>query len=145
MGLFNNYKCSCLAICLLMASFLFANDTVIVVKDARMDLLTAKQAQVNKRSSMMTSGGQYKGFRIQVSSSNSRDNATAIKTNMMNQFPDHKSYIIFQSPNFKVRVGNFLKKEDAEKFRKQLNKYFPQGVYVVEDAIEYYPKDELNF
>ena len=145
MGLFNNYKCSCLAICLLMASFLFANDTVIVVKDARMDLLTAKQAQVNKRSSMMTSGGQYKGFRIQVSSSNSRDNATAIKTNMMNLFPDHKSYIIFQSPNFKVRVGNFLKKEDAEKFRKQLNKYFPQGVYVVEDAIEYYPKDELNF
>jgi ABC-type Zn2+ transport system substrate-binding protein/surface adhesin len=145
MGLFKTYRYLFLAICLMMASIVFANDTVIVVKDARMDMLTSKQAQVNKRTSMMTSGGQYKGFRIQVSSSNSRDNATAIKTDLMNKFPEHKTYIIFQSPNFKVRIGNFIKREEAEKLRKQLNKYFPQGVYVVEDAIEYYPKDELNF
>jgi hypothetical protein len=63
----------------------------------------------------------------------------------MNKFPEHKTYIIFQSPNFKVRIGNFIKREEAEKLRKQLSKYFPQGVYVVEDAIEYYPKDENIF
>jgi hypothetical protein len=145
MVLFNTYRYLYLAIFLMMASIVFANDTVIVVKDARMDLLTSKQAQVNKRTSMMTSGGQYKGFRIQVSSSNSRDNASAIKTDLMNKFPEHKTYIIFQSPNFKVRIGNFIKREEAEKLRKQLNTYFPQGVYIVEDAIEYYPKDEINF
>jgi hypothetical protein len=145
MRLFNTYRLLNLAICLLVASFVYANDTVIVVKDARMDVLTSKQAQINKRTSMMTSGGQYKGFRIQVFSSNNRDNASAIKTDLMNKFPEHKSYIIFQSPNFKVRIGNFIKRDDAEKLRKQLNKYFPQGVYVVEDAIEYYPKDEINF
>lgn len=138
-------KCTLVAIFTILASFVFANDTVIIVKDARMDMLTAKQAQINKRTSMMTSGGQYKGFRIQVSSSNSRDNATAIKTDLMNKFPEHKTYIIFQSPNFKVRIGNFIKREEAEKLRKQLSKYFPKGVYIVEDAIEYYPKDEINF
>ncbi len=130
---------------LMVASFALANDTIIVVKDARMDMLTAKQAQINKRSSMMTSGGQYKGFRLQVVSTTNRDNASAIKTDLMNKFPEHKTYILFQSPNFKIRIGNFIKREDAEKLRKQLNKYFPQGVYVVEDAIEYYPKDDLNF
>jgi hypothetical protein len=138
-------KRSLVAIFTMLASFVWANDTVLLVKDARMDVLIAKQAQVNKRTSMMTSGGQYKGFRIQVISSNSRDNASAIKTDLMNKFPEHKSYIIFQSPNFKVRIGNFIKREEAEKLRKQLNKYFPQGVYVVEDAIEYYPKEEINF
>jgi len=121
-----------------------ANDTVIVVKDARLDMLSSKQAQINRRSAMMTSGGQYKGFRIQVLSSSNRDNAQKMKTDLMNKFPDYKSYILFQSPNFKVRIGNFLNREEAEKLRKLLNKYFPQGVYIVEDTIEYYPKlDEL--
>lgn len=122
-----------------------ANDTVIVVKDVRMDLLTIKQAQVNKRSSMMTSSGQYKGYRVQVVSTSSRSRAQEVKTEMMNRFPDQKSYLLFQSPNFKVRVGNFLKKEDAEKLRKQLNKVYPSGGYVVEDAIEYVPKEEEIF
>jgi hypothetical protein len=139
------FRCLFIATFLMIASFALANDTVIVIKDARMDILTAKQAQINKRTSMMTSGGQYKGFRIQVVSTTNRDNATLIKTDLMNKFPEHKTYILFQSPNFKVRIGNFIKREEAEKLRKQLNKYFPQGVYVVEDAIEYYPKEEINY
>ena len=56
---------------------------------------------------------------------------------MLSRFNDQKAYLTYHSPYFKVRVGNFIKKEDAEKFRQQLNKYYPQGVYVVEDAIEY--------
>jgi len=129
---------------LMLGKAVYANDTVIVVKDVRLDMLSSKQALINKRSAMMTSGGHYKGFRIQVLSSSNRDNAQKIKTDLMNKFPDHKSYILFQSPNFKVRIGNFLNREEAEKLRKQLNKFFPQGVYVVEDTIEYYPKaDEL--
>ena len=43
-----------------------ANDSIIVHKDARLDILIVKQAQSNKRMAMMTSGGQYKGYRIQV-------------------------------------------------------------------------------
>ena len=130
---------------LMLGKVVCANDTVIVVKDARLEILSSKQAQINKRSAMMTSGGQYKGFRVQVLSSNNRDNAQKIKTDLMNKFPDHKSYILYQSPNFKVRIGNFLKRDEAEKLRKQLYKYFPQGVYVVEDTIEYYPKVEELF
>ncbi len=145
MSIIKAYRCLYVAIFLMIASFALANDTVIVIKDARLDILTAKQAQINKRTSMMTSGGQYKGFRIQVVSSTNRDNATLIKTDLMNKFPEHKTYILFQSPNFKVRIGNFIKRDEAEKLRKQLNKYFPQGVYVVEDAIEYFPKEEINY
>lgn len=134
-----------LLFCCIGATTLRANDSIIVKKDARLNILSAKQAMINKRSLMMTSNGQYKGFRLQVVSTTSRDNAQRIKTDLMNKFPDQKSYLSFQSPNFKVRIGNFLKKEEAENFRKQLNKYFPQGVYIVADAIEYIPKDEEIF
>ena len=122
--------------------FAKAGDSIVVKKDPRLEILTQKQIQVNKRTSLMTSSGMYKGFRVQIISTNKRDEAFNLKAEMMNKFPDQNVHILFQSPYFKVRVGDFFKKEDAEKFRKQLNKLFPQGVYVVEDLIDYTPTDE---
>jgi hypothetical protein len=118
------------------------NDTIIVRKDPRLDVLTAKQVAFNKRSSMMTANGQYKGFRIQVVSTTNRDQAAKVKSDLLNKYPEEKAYITFNSPYFKVRIGNFIKKEDADKFRKLLSKQFPQGVFIVEDAIEYTPPAE---
>ena len=117
-------------------------DTVIVRKDARMDVLTQKQAQINKHSAMLTSNGQYKGYRVQIMSSSNRDEAFKTKADLLSKFPEEKSYIIFQSPNFKVRIGNCLKKDDAEKLRTKISKFFSQGAYIVEDAIEYTPTEE---
>lgn len=120
----------------------YANDTIIVQKDTRLDILSTKQAQINKRSSLLTSTGLVKGFRLQIISTNSRDAANKVKSDLLIQFPEHKSYLSFQSPYYKVRVGNFLKREDAEKLRKQLSKFYPQGVFVVQDAIEYTLKED---
>lgn len=137
----------CLACCffLFCGHYLWASDTIVVRKDVRLDLLTAKQAQINKRTAMLTSSGQYKGYRVQVISTNSRDQAFRIKTELLSRFPDQKTYTSYQSPLFKVRIGNFVRKEDAEQFRKTLNRFYPQGVYVVEDVIEYnLAEDELT-
>jgi len=94
---------------------------------------------------MMTSAGLYKGFRLQMISTPRRDDATQMKTELLNRFPDQKTYTLFQSPNFKVRLGNFLKRDDAEKFRAQISKFFPKGIYIVEDTIEYTPVEEELF
>jgi hypothetical protein len=121
---------------------LYAADTVVVKKDPRLDVLSLKQLQANQRTAMMTPNGLYKGYRIQVASTPRRDDAFAKRSELISRFPDQKVYMVFQSPNFKVRIGNFLKKEDAEKFKVLLNKIYPQGVYIVEDGIEYTPKEE---
>ena len=137
----------CLVACffLVVSHILWASDTILVKKDARLDLLTAKQAQINKRTAMLTSSGQYKGYRVQVISTNSRDQAFKIKTELLTRFPDQKTYTSYQSPLFKVRIGNFVRREDAEQFRKTLNRFYPQSVYVVEDVIEYnLIEDELT-
>ncbi len=133
--------------CIFVMSFFavksaMAGDTIVVVRDLRLDVLTARQASINKRTAMMTSSGQYKGYRIQVISTSKRDQAFKVKAELLSRFPDQKSYTMYQSPYFKVRIGNFIKKADAEKLRKQLNQMYPQGVYVVEDAIDYTPKDD---
>jgi hypothetical protein len=122
-----------------------ANDSIIVHKDPRLDVLSLKQMQINKRTAMMTSTGLYKGFRIQVLSTNKREDAFNTKTILLANFPDQKSYVLYQSPNFKVRIGNFLKSDEAESLKKQLALLFKQGVYIVADAIEYTPPDDEQF
>ena len=121
---------------ILISVHLKANDTIIVRKDPRLDLLTDKQAEINKRTGMITSSGLYKGFRIQILSTTSRDQANQVKSDLLNRFSDEKTYLQYHSPYFKVRIGNFINKDDAEKFRLKLNKFYPLGVYIVEDVIE---------
>lgn len=119
------------------------HDSIIVKKDPRLDILSVKQALINKRTAMLTSSGQYKGYRVQVLSTRTREDAFRTKGMLLTNFPEVKTYVMYQSPNFKVRIGNFLKKDEAEKFRKQLAFFFPQGAYIVEDAIEYSGDDEI--
>lgn len=119
-----------------------AADTIVVNKDPRLDILTQKQSIVNKRSSMMTSNGLYKGYRLQLLNSNNRNQAFKLKYDLLTTYPEHKTYVSYQAPYFKVRFGNFLKRDEAEKMRKVLQKTYASGVFVVEDAIEYTPKDD---
>jgi hypothetical protein len=119
-----------------------AADTTIVLKDPRLDVLTQKQRVINQKLSMMAGNGLYKGFRIQLISTNKREEAMRIKVELLTNFPDHKSYIVYQSPNFKVRIGNFINRDEAAKLKVLLNKYYPQGVYIVEDAVEYNPRED---
>ena len=129
---------------LLAGTHLLANDTIIVRKDPRLDILSQKQSEINRRTGMLTSSGLYKGFRIQVISTTNRDQANKVKSDVLSRFTDQKAYLTYNSPYFKVRIGNFITKEDAEKFRQQLSKYYPQGVYVVADAIEYTMKTDTD-
>ena len=119
-----------------------AQDSVVVKKDPRLDVLTSKQSAANKRNSMMTSDGRYKGFRVQVISTRDRVKALNTKAELLTRFPEEKCYTLFQSPYFKVRIGNFITKEDAETFRKSLSRLYPEGVFVVPDVIDYTPPEE---
>jgi hypothetical protein len=127
---------------MLAASIALATDSIIVKKDPRFDILSAKQTQINKLTSNFTSSGMYKGFRIQVVSTPNRGSAFDTQNMLLANFPDQKSYVLYQSPNFRVRIGNFLKREEAENFRKLLLSFFPNGAYIVEDTVEYTPPED---
>ena len=117
-------------------------DTIIVHKDPRLDIFTEKQRAVNKLTSKMTSSGLYKGYRLQVLSTRSRDEAFKLKYELLKMFPDQQTYVLFQSPYFKVRIGNFFHRSDAASFQSRLLQKFPQNTYIVDDVIEYNSKEE---
>ena len=114
------------------------SSSIIVHRDARLDLLIRKQAQINEETTR-DSRKNMKGFRILVVNTNKRDEAIAAKTKIYKYFPELKAYLIYQSPYFRLKVGNFKERKDAEDYEKKLNTYFPKGVFIMNDVIEVKP------
>lgn len=119
-------------------------DGILFKYDPRIQVLVKKQAQVNKTSKYKTSNGQYKGYRIMVLNTNDRNLAYQTRGNLTNRFPEHAVYMAYQSPYFKLKMGDFIKKEEAELLRKQLNTIIKSGVFVVPDIIKIKPEDEIR-
>ena len=137
-------SCKSLAVLILFFTSVHtkAADTIIVHKDSRIDVLTAKQIAINKVTVHLGSNGLFKGYRLQVLNTRSREEAFRQKAVLLENFPDEKAYVLYQSPYFKVRVGNFLNRSDAESFSKEVSTYLSQPAYIVDDMIEYIPKAE---
>ncbi|MBX9783215.1 MAG: SPOR domain-containing protein [Chitinophagaceae bacterium] len=116
------------------------NNGVIIIKDARYDLLVNKKAEINKKAA--DSKKPTKGFRIQVLNTTDRTQALNAKSKLLSLYPEHKTYLMYQAPYFKLRIGNFEEKKDADDLKKELNRLFPTGVFVIPSEIEFKPDKE---
>ncbi len=109
--------------------------TVVVHKDPRLDLLVRKQIQINEETTR-EARKNVKGYRLLVINTNNRDEALAAKTKVYTYFPELKPYLIWQSPFFKLKVGNFKDRKEADEYRKKMTAHFPKGVFIINDIIE---------
>ena len=121
------------------------SNNVVVHKDPRIDLLIKKQIEINEVTTR-SNRRSAQGYRIQVISTNNRTKALEAKTKIYQRFPELKTYLMYQSPFFKLKVGNFLDRQDAESYMQDIMQLFPSGVYVVRDMVEVKPEKstELN-
>ncbi len=135
-------KCflSCICCCILLQAF--SQDSIIVRKDGRLDLLNARQASLNKMAARFTSTGLVHGYRLQVLSTQNREQAYQVKSELLQRFPEQKAYTSYQSPYFKVRFGNFTDRTEALRYKNLLSSLYPQGVYIIQDDVEYTPPKE---
>ena len=71
-------------------------------------------------------------------STNDRAQALQVRSQLLQLFPDQSIYMIFQSPFIKLKFGNFLDKNEAEDYRKQVTalKIVPGNIYVVPEMVE---------
>ncbi len=130
-----------LVVILFFAGKLYAqtdSGSVVVQKDPRIDMLVKKQIQINEETTR-EARSHIPGYRIQIINSSDRNKIFAAKTKIYQQYPELKPYLIYQAPNYKLKVGNFKTSEEAEPYLNQLNKLFPSGVYVIHDIIDVKP------
>ncbi len=147
------------AISLMMAVFSFVNlqaqkindttisGTAVVIKDARIDILGKKMAEYNSSLGTVTyTNGltSAKGYRLMIVSTNDRPYAMKIRAQLYQMFPDQKQYMSFQMPNIKIKFGNYLDKDDAERVRKQIlaTKLVTTNIYILPETIEVKPSKE---
>jgi hypothetical protein len=84
------------------------------------------------------------GYRILVVSTNDRQKAIDVKTKLMREFPSEKTYLIYQSPVFKIQIGNYKTRQDAGALFKKIQRIYPTGVIVIPSTIEMKPEEELS-
>lgn len=109
---------------------------VIIEKDARIDALRLKTKEYNDELSRQPR--QENGFRLMLLSTSDRNKVTQLRTRLLQLYPDQKLYTLFKSPYIKVKFGNFLDREEAERMRDEiLSKGLVDGnIYIVPEKIE---------
>lgn len=96
---------------------------------ARVDAAMEQIAAANK------SVRYAQGYRIQIYSGNSRDEATNARNRSYALFPEITPHIIYNQPTFRVKVGDFVDRLDAQRVYAGLVSEFPNAM-VVQDKIE---------
>jgi SPOR domain len=74
------------------------------------------------------------GYRVQLYSG-SREEIQEIKNKFSGSYSGINTYSTYLAPNFRIRVGDFRTKMEAEKFKAQIQNEF-SGCYVIKDKIE---------
>jgi len=104
---------------------------VTFVHDAAIETILLKKNNVTVKGTAV--------FSIQVFSSNQRtakNDATNIEKQLESKFPDAKVQVNYVSPFWKVRIGAFPTREEANKFRQELMSALPNlrdQIYIVAD------------
>ena len=75
------------------------------------------------------------GFRIQISSTTEIDTANAMKSELSTLPESVGIYVIYDSPYYKVRIGDFLSRPDANQLLKNLVERGYTDAWIVADRV----------
>ncbi|MDD3967573.1 MAG: SPOR domain-containing protein [Proteiniphilum sp.] len=86
---------------------------------------------------------KMRGYKIQAFSGNdqrtSRNEATHKQRLIEGAFPGHEAVVLFDSPFWRLRVGNFERRDEAEEVMEEIRKAFPsfgREMYIVVDEVK---------
>lgn len=104
-----------------------------IERDVELDSLLLRHIRVNEAKDA------FDGYRLQLFSGSgtmARKDANALRIEFMERYPEVPAYLIYQSPNFKVRVGDLRTELEAIRLQRDLAYRYP-GAFVVRDEIKF--------
>lgn len=133
-----------LALCLIAATWDTAQAQVHVTGDVAVSRMVEKHVDLNSRVKTIP------GYRVQIASFsgvNSKNSAFELRDKFNVDYPEVQVYIVFDEPNFKVKVGDFRSRLEAYAFLQQIKELY-KG-YIIKDnifpeppAVEEYAPDD---
>lgn len=98
-----------------------SNNGVNIYGDPRIEFYTNKYA-----GQAQTQAPQFI-YRILLIQTYNRDEANSVRAKFRNMYPNESSFLVYDDQKFKVRVGAFSSKVDAEVMLQQLRSSFPSS------------------
>ncbi len=95
--------------------------SVVVIKDPLLDSFISKRLELNKSLANETSS---EGFRVQIYSGLEREQAYSNQSKFKSLYPMIPSYISYIQPNYRVRVGDFKSRLEAQRFLDELRTHY---------------------
>jgi hypothetical protein len=122
------------------------NSRLTITGDVAVNAMVERHIEFNNRVKTIP------GYRVQIASfsgANSKNSAFSLRDRFMYDYPSVQAYIVFEEPNFKVKVGDFRTRLEAFAFL-QIIKDVYKG-YIIKDninpeppAVEDYAPDDLE-
>lgn len=116
-----------------------------IIKDPRIDLLQKSRVYFENNPVEETpvtkengTRGTVLGFRVQIYSGASRNEAYAIQARFQKQYEDIATYISYTQPNYRVKVGDFRSRSEAQAFMREVKKNYPMVFLFTEQVYVYY-------
>lgn len=102
---------------------------IVLHADPRLAVLVKKSSNIKR--GLIRSG---RGYRVQIYAGNDRAAATRIKIDFMRRFPGVRTYMTYVAPQFRVKVGDFQSRGDAQRLYSQVSGLY-QPTMIVPDLI----------
>ena len=112
------------------------NSGVVIIKDKKIDDLIKNKRNIRRISTA--------GYRVQIYFSTDKDKVQDLRMKFIKQYPKMETYITFDAPNYILRVGDFTEKNDAERFKKEIFREYPEN-FILKTAINVPNDDEDNW
>ncbi len=111
-----------LSVLCILALPVFSQTGIITINDqAGATQLVEKHIYFNKEHS------ELPGYRIQILSSASLGDVKSAKSSFLQKFPEMKANIEYESPNYKLRIGNYTNRFDANRDLQDILLYYPNA------------------
>ena len=112
------------------------NSGVVIIKDKKIDDLIKNKSNIRRISTA--------GYRVKIYFSTDKDKVQDLRMKFIKQYPKMETYITFDAPNYILRVGDFTEKNDAERFKKEIFREYPEN-FILKTAINVPNDDEDNW
>jgi len=80
---------------------------------------------------------EVNGFRVQIIATQNLEKATLLEEEAKNQFAmsGHKTYLVFEAPLYKIRLGDFTTRNQADELKIQALRYGYREAFIVRTKI----------
>jgi hypothetical protein len=118
-------KLTLLTLFVFLSTLFFAQTNgkgVVIIKDKKIDALIQNKSNVRRVS--------ITGYRVQIYFSSNKSELNDVRLKFIKSYPRIETYITYDAPNYFLRVGDFADRNDAEKFKKEIFREFPDNFII---------------